>query len=384
MCNKETLGPGGVFHIPKLKPLNEAKHCIECQAVFNIFRQKYFCRNCGGIVCSNCSGNRHSLKKFGYNNPVRCCNACDKLIRMQNMNSNELLQLSLKELKEYIQAYNLPAKTAIEKDDLVRIIFNTRPISDESELFYRNRRHRLSRTEKSNNGSNNSSSNSSTSNNDTPLFSFSNMVQDLFTPSPKQPQQQQQQPQQQQQQQQQRRPPFYTPPQPQPQPQPQQSRYQAPPQSRQPRYQTPPPPQQQQQHHMNTQRSQSASPPSSNDLLSLNDIVKAKMDPSSLSVRTLKALLKANFVEQSHVIEKAELVKLVNRLIEQHKQSQSQDNTRDDTLCRICLDAEQNCVFLDCGHMVSCMDCAKKLIETKNECPICREAILKLVHVFRT
>ncbi|CEG80584.1 hypothetical protein RMATCC62417_14895 [Rhizopus microsporus] len=279
---------------------------------------------------------------------------------MQNMNSNDLLQLSLKELKEYIQAYNLPAKTAIEKDDLVRIIFNTRPISDESELFYRNRRHRLSRTEKNNNGSNNSSSNSSSSSstsNDTPLFSFSNMVQDLFTPSPKQPQQQQQQ---------QRRPPFYTPPQ--PQPQPQQPRYRAPPQSQQPRYQTPPPSQQQQQHHhMNTQRSQSASPPSSNDLLSLNDIVKAKMDPSSLSVRTLKALLKANFVEQSHVIEKAELVKLVNRLIEQHKQSQSQDNARDDTLCRICLDAEQNCVFLDCGHMVSCMDCAKKVRKKERE-----------------
>ncbi|CEI86319.1 hypothetical protein RMCBS344292_00762 [Rhizopus microsporus] len=50
--NKETLGPGGVFHIPKLKPLNEAKHCIECQAVFNIFRQKYFCRNCGKVVLS--------------------------------------------------------------------------------------------------------------------------------------------------------------------------------------------------------------------------------------------------------------------------------------------------------------------------------------------
>lgn len=91
------------------------------------------------------------------------------------------------------------------------------------------------------------------------------------------------------------------------------------------------------------------------------------MDPSSLSVRTLKALLKANFVEQSHVIEKAELVKLVNRLIEQHKQSQSQDNTRDDTLCRICLDAEQNCVFLDCGHMVSCMDCAKKVRKKKRK-----------------
>jgi hypothetical protein len=28
-------------------------------------------------------------------------------------------------------------------------------------------------------------------------------------------------------------------------------------------------------------------------------------------------------------------------------------------LCKICLDAQQNCVFLDCGHMATCMDCAK-------------------------
>lgn len=61
--NQETLGPGGVFHIPKLKPLNEAKHCIECQAVFNIFRQKYFCRNCGKVCFLERKGLLISLTK---------------------------------------------------------------------------------------------------------------------------------------------------------------------------------------------------------------------------------------------------------------------------------------------------------------------------------
>lgn len=61
-------------------------------------------------------------------------------------------------------------------------------------------------------------------------------------------------------------------------------------------------------------------------------------------------------MEQSHVIEKSELVKLVQRLAEQQ---QIKHELRDDILCRICLDAEQNCVFLNCGHMAACMDCAK-------------------------
>ncbi|KAI7901667.1 zinc finger, C3HC4 type-domain-containing protein [Cokeromyces recurvatus] len=116
-------------------------------------------------------------------------------------------------------------------------------------------------------------------------------------------------------------------------------------------------------------------------------MIKAKIDPSSLSVRTLKSILKSNFVEQSHVIEKSELVKLVQRLVDQYKAdhtSQNNETVKDDNLCRICFDAQQNCVFLDCGHMVTCMDCAKKLIETNNQCPICREPILKLVHVFRS
>jgi hypothetical protein len=102
-------------------------------------------------------------------------------------------------------------------------------------------------------------------------------------------------------------------------------------------------------------------------------LVKGKVDPSTLSVRTLKSILKANFVEQSHVIEKAELIRLVTRLMDQHKQEQS---TNEESLCRVCCDAQQNCVFLDCGHMVTCMDCAKKVYSTYKK--ICVVTVLLL------
>ncbi|KAI7855830.1 zinc finger, C3HC4 type-domain-containing protein [Circinella umbellata] len=139
------------------------------------------------------------------------------------------------------------------------------------------------------------------------------------------------------------------------------------------------------------QQQYNPSPPSvrKDDMLSLDDMIRSKIDPSSLSVRTLKSILKANFVEQSHVLEKSDLISRVERLATQRKKELADKEggnttTSDDSLCRICLDAEQNCVFLDCGHMVACMDCAKQLLSSKNECPICREAILKLVHVFRS
>lgn len=284
---------------------------------------------------------------------------------MQQMNSNELSKLSPKALKEYITAYNLPYKAAIEKDDLVRIIFNTRPISNESENYYRKSRSKQPTTSTSSSTANNS-------NNDNSSFSFSNLMQEFFTPppvpSPNQNRRQEQQRRQQQEQARQHREEHLRQHEAnvraaQQQEQQQQEQYrrmreQQQRQAQSPSPSTPPQPTQ----------SRSPPPPTSNDnLLSLHDLVKAKIDPASLSVRTLKSILKANFVEQSHVIEKSELVRLVVRLADQHRaemegnKKNEEGGGNEDNLCRICFDNQQNCVFLDCGHMVTCMECAKKV-----------------------
>lgn len=363
--------------------------------------------------------------------PVRCCDTCETLIQMQQMNSSSLLAMPLRKLKRYINAYNLPSKTAIEKDDLVRIILNTRPISNESEIFYRTHRDAHSMRDEQDTANNEKSSGESP---------FVQMFNDLFGGGGNRTEQQQrndssaqqqrqeeeqrrrhwqqqqqeqmrqqerqwhqqeeqlrqqQQRQWQQQQQQQRQPPFnhYTPPPPRPSQQP-----------------------------LNNHTTTNNTMPSSRsrpatrkeDMLSLDDIIRSRIDPASLSVRTLKAILRANFVAQDHALEKSELVTRVQRLADERKKElesrQDPHSFSDDSLCRICCDAQQNCVFLDCGHMVTCMDCGKQasidlgmrlgkrknanlllilffysqLVATKNECPICREPILKLVHVFRS
>ena len=48
-------------------------------------------------------------------------------------------------------------------------------------------------------------------------------------------------------------------------------------------------------------------------------------------------------------------------------------------MCKVCMDAVIDCLLLDCGHMVTCTSCGKRLAE----CPICRRYIVRVVRVFR-
>ncbi|KAJ8300619.1 hypothetical protein KUTeg_022138 [Tegillarca granosa] len=47
--------------------------------------------------------------------------------------------------------------------------------------------------------------------------------------------------------------------------------------------------------------------------------------------------------------------------------------------CVICLDKPPNCVYADCGHLVTCMECASRILD----CPVCREAIIQKIKVFK-
>ena len=51
----------------------------------------------------------------------------------------------------------------------------------------------------------------------------------------------------------------------------------------------------------------------------------------------------------------------------------------DGNLCKVCMDAVIDCLLLECGHMVTCTACGKRLAE----CPICRHYVVRVVHVFR-
>ncbi|NWS99922.1 RFFL ligase, partial [Mionectes macconnelli] len=115
---------------------------------------------------------------------------------------------------------------------------------------------------------------------------------------------------------------------------------------------------------------------------SLSDL-RSVGDISALSVRQLKEILARNFVTYKGCCEKWELMERVTRLYRekdpQHLGGAGQPSS-EDNLCRICMDAPIDCVLLECGHMVTCTKCGKRM----SECPICRQYVIRAVHVFRT
>ncbi|KAI8338468.1 hypothetical protein BC941DRAFT_422991 [Chlamydoabsidia padenii] len=319
---------------------------------------------------------------------------------MQEMNSSTLATQSMKQLKYYINCYNLPAQHALEKDDLVKLIFNTRPLTNQNERHYRMLRDRQYTTQS--NRTMTPSNEGMDFFDDNPITSAINKISEIFItePSPQQTSSHRQQTTSSQTQytnasssypsyiyqdtplrssspsNQQRRPASIPPQQ-------QQQRPASNPPQQQQRPASNPPQQQQQRPASNPpQPERSTSPPS--PTVTLQQILSQSIDPSTLSVRTLKTILRSSHVELNFALEKKELVNRVQQLIEDEKKLKKDNDDDDEHVCRICYDAQQNCVFLNCGHMATCIDCGLKLVEAKNECPICRDLIVRVVRVFRS
>ncbi|XP_063574656.1 E3 ubiquitin-protein ligase rififylin isoform X3 [Pongo abelii] len=124
---------------------------------------------------------------------------------------------------------------------------------------------------------------------------------------------------------------------------------------------------------------------------SLSDLTDLE-DIEGLTVRQLKEILARNFVNYKGCCEKWELMERVTRLYKdqkglQHLVSGAEDQNGgavpsglEENLCKICMDSPIDCVLLECGHMVTCTKCGKRM----NECPICRQYVIRAVHVFRS
>ncbi|TVU11817.1 hypothetical protein EJB05_45422 [Eragrostis curvula] len=62
------------------------------------------------------------------------------------------------------------------------------------------------------------------------------------------------------------------------------------------------------------------------------------------------------------------------------EQPESSVNPAEDScsekMCKICFDEPQSCFFIPCGHSVTCLTCARRIVEEENKaCPICRRLI---------
>ncbi|XP_071338519.1 E3 ubiquitin-protein ligase RNF34a isoform X4 [Trachinotus anak] len=317
--------------------------CKACGQAFSVFRRKYICCDCKKSFCSLCSVLQENL---------RICATCH-LLKATAFQRPRLMRLRVKDLRQYLLLRNIPTDTCREKEDLVDLVLCHRGIEEEedpdtgslhsrslytptpsttrsaSELsaFVVSQEERLSRSD---------SSDTNQDIGDATSVSLLNLDPSEHTPevSPQ------------------------------------------------------------------TRRRARAS---LSDISSLRDI-------EGLSVRQLKEILARNFVNYSGCCEKWELVERVSRLYreteENRKSLENVSSTvttvvafpppicngaigdsekgpltiHDDNLCRICMDATIDCVLLECGHMVTCTKCGKRM----NECPICRQYVVRAVHVFKS
>lgn len=60
-----------------------------------------------------------------------------------------------------------------------------------------------------------------------------------------------------------------------------------------------------------------------------------------------------------------------------------EEDTISPTSCTVCLSVERDCIFLECGHVCSCLQCYEAL-PTPKKCPICRGDISRVVPLYNS
>ncbi|XP_040897473.1 E3 ubiquitin-protein ligase RNF34a isoform X1 [Toxotes jaculatrix] len=303
--------------------------CKACGQAFSVFRRKYICCDCKKSFCSLCSVLQENL---------RICATCH-LLKATAFQRPRLMRLRVKDLRQYLLLHNIPTDTCREKEDLVDLVLCHQGIEEEEDPDTGSLHSRSLYTPTPSTTQSASELSAFVASQEEPLSrsDSSDTNQDIgdatsvsllnLDPSEHTPE--------------------------------------VSPQAR--------------------RRARA----SLSDISSLRDI-------EGLSVRQLKEILARNFVNYSGCCEKWELVERVSRLYreteENRKSLENVSSTvttdgekgpltiHDDNLCRICMDAMIDCVLLECGHMVTCTKCGKRM----NECPICRQYVVRAVHVFKS
>lgn len=61
------------------QPDNDSNTCMMCKESIGWLWSRHHCRNCGRLVCANCSEKRAIIEDLGYDSPVRVCFDCARL-----------------------------------------------------------------------------------------------------------------------------------------------------------------------------------------------------------------------------------------------------------------------------------------------------------------
>ncbi|XP_033845667.2 E3 ubiquitin-protein ligase RNF34 [Periophthalmus magnuspinnatus] len=342
--------------------------CKACGLAFSVFRRKHICCDCKKSFCGLCSVLMENL---------RCCTTCH-LLRSTAFQRARLMQLRVKDLRQYLLLRNIPTDTCREKEDLVDLVLCHRgPGVSPGAVLERDEEEEEEEEEEGpdededrDDGDEDSDSLHSPAQASPPSASHSASQLSVLSAS--------------------------------------QGDALSPSQSSG---------SSSQEHEETTTASLLNLDPTEN-LMEVSPATQRRIRASlsdldteeaieNLSVRQLKEILARNFVNYSGCCEKWELLERVHRLYRENEQNRkSMENVSitavvsfprpesnrevrdgvksqlslDENLCRICMDAIIDCVLLECGHMVTCTKCGKRM----SECPICRQYVVRAVHVFKS
>ncbi|XP_032656526.1 E3 ubiquitin-protein ligase RNF34 isoform X5 [Chelonoidis abingdonii] len=255
--------------------------CKACGLSFSVFRKKHVCCDCKKDFCSVCSILQENLRR---------CSTCH-LLQETAFQRPQLMQLKIKDLRQYLILRNIATDTCREKEDLVDLVLCHHGLGSED--------------------TDTSSLHSSRSQTSSSFFTHPFSLSVSVSSS---------------------------------------------------------------QGELTNRRGstengtpiQTASMSRKRARASLSDISSLEAI-EGLSIRQLKEILARNFVNYSGCCEKWELVEKVSRLYRESEENHTtqgekmQLNESDDNLCRICMDAVIDCVLLECGHMVTCTKCGKRM-----------------------
>ncbi|KAK2888325.1 E3 ubiquitin-protein ligase RNF34 isoform X1 [Channa argus] len=348
--------------------------CKACGLAFSVFRRKHICCDCKKSFCALCSVLQENL---------RCCTTCH-LLRGTAFQRPRLMQLRVKDLRQYLLLRNIPTDTCREKEDLVDLVLchqgtreTQRPVmevdeeEDEEEEEEEEEEEDTHGEEEEDEGGDETDSVHSLphSRATTPHSATrSTSEQSVLSAS--------------------------------------QGEVLSPSDSSGTTS----------QEHEDTPTASLLNLETAENIIEVSPATQRRIRASlsdldneeaieNLSVRQLKEILARNFVNYSGCCEKWELLERVHRLYRENEQNRkSMENVSitavvayppplcnigdgvkaqlvaDENLCRICMDAIIDCVLLECGHMVTCTKCGKRM----SECPICRQYVVRAVHVFKS
>ncbi|XP_033747538.1 E3 ubiquitin-protein ligase RNF34-like [Pecten maximus] len=333
--------------------------CEACQTNFNLFKRKKMCRYCDRIFCSSCV---HRYRDPENNRMTyRQCNTC-KVLMSGKFTRSDLMKWKVKELRILLNKRNVPTNTCKEKHDLIDLLFINfakTPAQESSEV---EDLESLSRQPSSLSGSTISSGGTQD------MHNHSQGTQNL---SPQEP-----------------------PPPPGPETEVERDTRLRQRQEEEMRRAM------HRQEIFGEDEDEEVPQETATPRVRMNlGEIKTLEDVDNLTVRQLKEVLVTNFVNYKGCCEKPELVDRVKRLWKEHKSNEQKvkdiDSTEttdpkgepgiggektEDDICKICMDAAIDCVLLECGHMISCTQCGRRL----NECPICRQYVVRVVHTFKS